>query len=497
MQDFLQQIYQLIATYVPNLLGAVIILVVGWIAALIISAVVKGVIKRTSLGEKLSKLLSGDEESSIPIDKYVSKSVFYIIMLFVLIAFFQALGLTIITEPLNNLLNELFAFAPNFFGAAILVVTAWALATILRFLVTRVLTSLKLDERISDKSEEEEEKNVNLTSTVANAIYWLVFLLFLPAILSSLQMDGLLEPVQSMLDKILSFIPNLVTAGVILLIGFFVAKIIRNIVSNLLAAVGLNNLGDKIGLNSVLGKDSKLSDLIGMIVYVLILVPIIITSLEALGLEAVTVPISNMLSLMLETIPLIFTAAIIIIVSYVIGKLVAKLVSGLLAGMGFDKLIVNLGIMQETEEEGKRASDLVGTLIMVGIIFIAVIEAFEVLGFQLLSEIAAEFTLFAGNIIVGLIIFGLGLFLSNLIANKILTKETTQLKFLSLIARIAILFIVGSMALQHMGVGEEIINLAFGLILGAIAIAVAVAFGIGGRDIAASKLQQWIKKLED
>ncbi len=268
-------------------------------------------------------------------------------------------------------------------------------------------------------------------------------------------------------------------------------------ISNLLATVGLNKLGEKVGLNTILGENSKLSDLIGLIVYIIVLIPIIVSSLEALGLEAVTTPVSNMLAQMMNTIPLIFTASIIVLVSYVVGKLIAKLVAGLLAGIGFDKLIVNMGVMKETNEEGKKASDLVGILIMIAIIFVAVIEAFEVLGFTLLSDIAVNFSVFAGNIIVGLIIFGLGLFLSNLIANKILTKETTQLKFLSLVVRIAILFIVGSMALQHMGVGEEIINLAFGLILGAIAIAVAVAFGIGGRDIAAAHLQKWTNKLEE
>ncbi|MCJ7773338.1 MAG: mechanosensitive ion channel, partial [Desulfobacterales bacterium] len=198
----------------------------------------------------------------------------------------------------------------------------------------------------------------------------------------------------------------------------------------------------------------------------------------------------------LEALPSIFAAFLIISVSYVIAKLVAKLVSSLLAGAGFDKFAVNLGVMKESKKDGSKASDIVGYITLLAILFAAGIEALDVLGFTLVSEIVAKFTVFAGNVLLGLVIFGLGLFLSNVVSNKILTKETAQLKLFSLISRVAILFIAGSIALEQMGVGEKIIILAFGLILGAIAISVAVAFGIGGRDIASKFLQKWTKDLE-
>jgi hypothetical protein len=50
---------------------------------------------------------------------------------------------------------------------------------------------------------------------------------------------------------------------------------------------------------------------------------------------------------------------------------------------------------------------------------------------------------------------------------------------------------VAAMALQQMGIAPNIVNLAFGLLLGAIAVAVAIAFGLGGRDVAANQLQNW------
>ena len=68
--------------------------------------------------------------------------------------------------------------------------------------------------------------------------------------------------------------------------------------------------------------------------------------------------------------------------------------------------------------------------------------------------------------------------------------------FLAFASRLAILVLAGAMALRQMGLANEIINIAFGMLLGAIAIAVAIAFGVGGRDVAAGELEQWVRSLK-
>ncbi|MGA6993155.1 MAG: hypothetical protein WBX50_04575 [Candidatus Deferrimicrobiaceae bacterium] len=60
----------------------------------------------------------------------------------------------------------------------------------------------------------------------------------------------------------------------------------------------------------------------------------------------------------------------------------------------------------------------------------------------------------------------------------------------------AIPVLAGAMALRQMGLANEIIYIAFGMLLGAVAIAVAIAFGIGGRDIAAAELEKWVRSLK-
>ena len=113
MEELYHQVVNLIGAYVPNLLGALAILVVGWLIAWLVSAIVRRIFKRTQLDENLVKWIAGEEKAKdIPIGRYIAKTIYYVLLLFVLIAFFQALGLTIITEPLNQLLTQIFVFAP-------------------------------------------------------------------------------------------------------------------------------------------------------------------------------------------------------------------------------------------------------------------------------------------------------------------------------------------------------------------------------------------------
>jgi len=495
MQAIWDQIVNSIQTYAPSLVGALAVLVVGWLVAKIVSGIVRRGLRRTRLGKRVTRWLGGEKEEgprTIQVERRIAKGVYYLIMFLVLVAFFQVLGLTIATEPLNSLLNTVFQFIPRLVGAGVLLIIAWVLASALRLLITRVLSGAQIDERFGERTGAKEEKRVPLTKTLGDLVYWLVFLLFLPAILGALKLEGLLSPVQSMIDKSLVFLPNLLVAGVILLVGWFVARIVRLIVTNLLAAAGADGLSERVGLAKVMG-EKKLSGFLGMVMYVLILIPVLIAALNALKIEAITQPTSNMLNVMLRSLPNIFAAAIVVIVAYLVGRVVSGLIAGLLTGVGFNAIMVRLGLGKEPREgEGKRTpSEIVGYLVMIAIVLAAVTAALHLLGFAILTDLMARFLVFAGHIILGLVIFALGLYLANLISRAVQASGTAQAGLLALMARIAILLLAGAIALRQMGFANEIINIAFGLLLGAVALATAIAFGVGGREFAARRLEEW------
>jgi len=491
------QLAQLFGPQVVRILGALGVLVAGWVVALAVAAVVRGALKRTTLDNRLAKWVMGEEKAEgFEVERWVAKAVYYVILIFAVVGFFNALNLTIISQPLTAFLNRVFQYIPNLIGAALLILGAWLVATVLRRVVGAAMDVAKLDERLGGEAGLDEEKRPALGKTLADAAYWLVFLLFLPAILETLSLHGLLQPVQGLIVRVLTFLPNILAAAAILAVGWLIARIVQRIVTNLLMATGVDRLGERVGLSTALGA-KKLSGLLGVIVYVLILIPVLISSLNALRLEAITRPASQMLSKVMDAIPSIFAAALLLSLAYVAGRLVATLIANILEGVGFNNVLTGLGVAgASVPKEGQRSpSSIVGSLVVVAIMLFAAIEAASLLGFATLALLLSDFVVFAGRVVLGLVIFGVGLYLAALAANAVRASGSTQAGLLAPASRVSIIVLAGAIALRQMGLANEIIELAFGLLLGSIAVAVAIAFGLGGRDIAARSIEGWLSSM--
>jgi hypothetical protein len=247
-------------------------------------------------------------------------------------------------------------------------------------------------------------------------------------------------------------------------------------------------------LDRVLG-EQRLSGVLGVVVYVLVFIPALIAALNALGLDAITEPASNMLNVILLAVPNVFAAGLLMVVAYVVGRLVAGLVTTLLAGVGFDNILEQLGLGKQGGDEQWTPSEIVGYLVLPGVLLLASIEASRLLGFATLASLIADLLVFLGQVLLGLVVFGIGLYLANLAARVVEDSGSSQAGVMALAARLSILILAGAIALSQMGLASEIIQLAFGLLLAAVALATALAFGLGGREIAARELEEWLKSL--
>lgn len=490
MTDLMERMTAEIGPVLLNVLGALAILVVGYIVARLLSAIVRKALQKTTLDDKLANTLQKGEPR-MELERPIARGVFYVVMTLVFVAVLQVLQLTFVTAPLNEFLETIFGYLPQLIAAGVLVVVAYIVASVLRLVVRKGLQAANVDERLVGTTEEGATPAVALSDSVATAVYYLVFLLFLPAILGTLELQGLLRPVEGLLDELLAFLPNIFAAAVIMVVGYFIAKLIRKIVTNLLAAIGTDRLSERVGLTGVLGKQ-RLSDVLGTIVYVLVLLPVIIAALNALSIDAVTAPASEMLDMILAAIPQILAAAVVLIIAYVIGKLVGGLVSNVLSGIGFNGFLARIGLWNDNGQaiDRKTPSDLVGALVMVAVLLFAAIESANLLGFGTLTALISDFMVFAGQVLVGLVIFALGLYVAKLARSAIDGSGMAHAAIVATAAQVAIIVFVGAMALRQMGLANSIINLAFGIVLGAIALAAAIAFGIGGRDFAKRQLDR-------
>ncbi|MCH7825297.1 MAG: mechanosensitive ion channel [Acidobacteria bacterium] len=492
LQNFWQQTLETLPSYLPNLAAALAILIVGWFAAIVAGAIVRGALRRTTLDNRLAGWLVGED---IEVERIAGRIVYYLVMLFVLSAFFQALRLTVVTGPLDELLSTVAGYVPRVLAAAALFFGGWIVASVLRRLVSTALDKLGLDERIGDEVGVERENQLPLSKTLGEAVYWLVLLLLLPAALGILGVQGLLAPVQDLVSEVLGFLPNILAAGLIFAVGWFVARLVQRIVTNLLSAAGVDAFAEQVGLATSLG-DRRLSGLIGLLLYVMILVPVLISSLQALQLDAVTVPATAMLSRVLNAVPFVFAAGVLLLVAYFVARLVADLITNLLRGAGFDNVLAHIGFTGTPGEGSSTPSGVVGTIIVVTVMLFATVEAAGLMGFEALAALLSGLIVFAADVILGLIVFGVGLYLARLVSETIAASGARQANVQSIAARVSITVLAAAMALRQMGLAEDIVNLAFGLVLGAIALAAAVAFGLGARDAAGRQVEQWVTALE-
>ena len=485
---------EMLGVFLPNLLGALGILVVGWVLALIISSLVRKGMAKTTFDNRVAQWVTGGRP--VAVEKYTATVVFWLLMLFVVMAVFQVLNLGTVAAPVNALLNEIATFLPRLFGAALLLLLAWVVATVLKRLVGGALRAANIDGRLGAAPEAGDgvPSKAPVAESLANVVYWLVFLLFLPAVLGALALEGLLAPVQSLVDGLLGFLPDLLGAALILLVGWFIANLVRRIVTNLLAAVGADAFAERVGIQQALGSKT-LSGFAGLVVYVLILLPVLIAALNALSLDAVTAPASLMLAQILNAIPLLFGAALLLAIAWFVGRVVSNLVATLLASAGFDRLFERLGVRATGAEAGPRPSQVAGTLLLITLMLFASIEAAEMLGFGELANLLSRFLVTGGHVVLGLVIFGVGLFLGQVAHRTVLASATHQAALLAMAARVSIVVLAGAMALRQMGLANEIVNLAFGLLLGAIAVAAALAFGLGARDVAGRTVEEWAARV--
>ena len=176
-----------------------------------------------------------------------------------------------------------------------------------------------------------------------------------------------------------------------------------------------------------------------------------------------------------------------IFVAFAVGTLVARLVSRLLADAGLDRRIGELG----WKAQGNMSpSNVVGKLLFAGILIFALVAALEILQLEETAKLVRSFLPFAGRLVLGAVVFLLGMMLANLAADFVKRNGVESHLFLFAV-RIAVLFFAGVAALTTAGIGGSAALLAFGIVLGAFAAAFAIAFGLGGRNYAERKLEEW------
>ena len=464
------------------ILAAVAILIVGWIIALVIAAGIKKVLSKLNTNQKLSTA-TGHRSN---IENILSRVVFWVVMIIAVIGALNVLNLNSVSGPFSNMVQQFLLFIPQLLAAVAVGFIGWIVANLVKVGLTKLLNKTQLDEKLS------QDVGVNsFSQNISEIVYWLILLLFLPIVLSILGLNGLLYPIQNMVNEAVVFLPNIFMAGIIIFVGYILAKIVRGITEGLLGSLNVQQHAEKIGLF----KNSNLPKVLGSFVFAIIIITSLIIAFEALGVEAISQPATAMLYEIMNAIPHIIAAGLILILSYVVARFVANLVVEVVSGTGVDEIPAKLDVQRFLGTT--KVSCVVGYLIVFFTMLFAVSEAANRLGFEQVSGLIAMFIYFGANILLGAVILVIGFWLANIVANVVQRGENNSARWLGNLVRILIMGLVVAMGLRAMGIADSIVNLAFGLTLGAVAVAFALAFGLGGRQPAERLLSDLIDKAKN
>lgn len=425
--------------------------------------------------------MSSSTGKAYDLEGIISKIVFWFIFIIAISGALNQLNLNSISTPFANMINQVLAFIPNLIGAIAVGVIGWVVATVVRTAINAALSKTSMDERLSAQAGVKP-----MSSTIADMVYWFILLIILTMVLGQLQLDGLFAPLTNMVDKIFSFIPNILIAAVVFVVGYIIAKVVRGIVTNLVSTFNVQELASKAGLS----EKNSLPNIAGSLAFLVVIIPTIIAALNALKIEVIARPATNMLNKIMEALPNIFMAAAILVVTFYVIRMVANIIKGLIENTQINQLPAKVGL-QDTMGD-KKVSDLVGYAIVFFAMLFAAIAAADLLGFEPISAIITMFIAFGANIILGAIILFIGFWLANIIAGVVERSEQGS-QFLANIVRVLIMGLVLAMGLKAMGIADSIVNLAFGLTLGAVAVAFALSFGLGGQEAAA----RFLRKMQD
>ncbi len=392
---------------------------------------------------------------------------------------------------------------PKIIVALLIVIVTWLVARAVKWALHKAIDrtpALQRHAAVNSGSSGQPETVGHQLGTIAKLVVWLVGIM---AALQFLGIGQILAPINTLTNQIFAFLPRLIGAGLIFFIGLIVARIVRKLVETVLTAANVDGLLARAGLGdhpSTVRADpaslppgtspaqtrATLARAAGILVFALIIIPVAIAALQVLGIEAISGPAVAMLNQISAAIPRILTAALWLGVAFVAAKFVKTLIEGILPPTGFDDAVRSTNVVPATSSPSR----VIANIAFIAIMLAAAIEAARQLGGDTVAAFLVQITELGSKVIFGTLIIVAGIFLARIIANLV-GSGTGEGGYAQTVVRYAIIALFTAIGLTFMGLANEIVILAFGLILGSAAVATALAFGLGGRDAAARVLNKY------
>lgn len=193
---------------------------------------------------------------------------------------------------------------------------------------------------------------------------------------------------------------------------------------------------------------------------------------------------------------------IILIIGWIISKLIKNLVIRVLKVVKLDRLSDRIELNNLLAKGGIQysLSELIGVVCYWLALLITFVVAINAIGLTIAADLLNKVVLYIPNIIAAVFILILGMFMAALLRNIVqaaaINVGIAQANLLGKIVDIIVIVFAIAIALEQLNIGEKIIQLIVGIILGSAGLAIALAFGLGCKDIAAKAIADFTEKLK-
>lgn len=478
-----------------RILLAILLFIGGWIVARLASYAVFHLFSRTELDNKVAQklglsMIMGDRKSSEDpgsLERVIAKVVYYLVMLLVVVGVLQFAGLTQVASPIAGLVDSVVGAVPSIGKAGLILVIAYFAATILRKVISGALDSAGLDRRFAELTEGDEGPQARFSETAGKVVFGLVLFFGIAGAFEALDIPPISEPLHNAVNHIIGILPRLGVAVILVGIGYFGGRIARHLVRNVLSGLGFDKLAGKVGIDKLAGKTTP-SDIVGTGLMVFIIVQATIAALNELGLETLSVPLTGMMGQFWNLLPALAVSVVIVAVAVFVGQLLRKVVAGALRNLGLDSFMEKLGFKKLSEREDKLGeySELIGFGVQAGILLLGVAQALDNLQLDTWAAYVNAFLAYiVKNVAVATFVVGVGFAIGNYVRDLIQARgEDEASRWMGEFARYAVLVFAFTMAVRQLDVAEDFVLMTFGLLFGALCLGAALAFGLGGKEVA-------------
>ncbi|MGE0325319.1 MAG: mechanosensitive ion channel [Polyangiaceae bacterium] len=538
-KPWIMELWKQASANLPKLGAALLILILGWLAALIVSKLIFAALRRTTIDDKIASALgmkTGSEHGA-RVERFVSKVFYYVGILFVAIAFFNYLGITAVTTPIVTLLNGLAGAVPSLLKALIIGFVGFIVAKGVRRLIVGGLGKLGLERRLEalgGDEASEDDKDHSPTETIGEVAYWVILVVTAIPVLEALRIGVLAEPLSKAFAAITTYLPKVGAAALLLLAGYFLSKLARRVVSSVLSRVGVDRAVVRLGFGRVTGEHS-LSGILGTAVMAFILLQFAIGAVGRLEIEEISAPLKLMLDRIYVYLPKLFIGAVLLAIGVIAARVAARVAARLLAALGFNTLMAHIGIFKQTSESksqeetskallnqrleasgGEPASqradetdellgatgsdgartpaDIAGVFVGAVIVLLFLRQALETMALDGLAVLLDSLLAYLPSAFAAVLVVGAGLWAGGWARQRIAeltgSSKDSLVKATGPIAQVAIIAFSAMVALQQLGVGRQLIAIGFAIVLGSVCLAFALAFGLGGREVASKVLEK-------